>query len=184
MGEPASDNNEIVIEDGINLGTKRPAKLGRWKPRRWDARYEMMVIMDMNGTSQIEISRLFNVSQVNVSMVINSPQAEIVRRRIYAKLSAETQARIPATLESIANKALERLGAALDNDELFARAPLAVADRSIAVLKGVGKLNPDSGGNITAKNAIFLNRSDVQEMKDALAKSDVAKALNSGEIVK
>lgn len=151
----------------------RPAVLERWKPKKWEPFHEQIVALSCMGRSNKEIAETFGYTPQHISNIINTPQAALVRRRILTNLQEKVDAGIPRRLGDLADKATQRVAQVLFDDNLFERSPFAVVDRSLAVLRGVGKLKTVSemeGGNKT-NNTIIFTSEDAADIRAGLAKA-------------
>lgn len=171
-----------VVESHDEKFGARPPKIGRWEPRKWSAVYDQIVILSILNKSNIEIGKLFQYTPQQISNILNCAQAKKLRETIYVKLNKTAVDNTAATLEQISIKAVQRISDVINNDELAAEAPLAIFDKSVAILKGIGKLKDEASAmQVNARNAIIIASSDANRLIDAMQESN--KAATALEIV-
>lgn len=133
------------------------SRSGRWVPKTWNPMYDQWVALRVGGWGNARIGEQFGYSAQQVCNVLNTPQAkalfDILSRSIQSRLSGDTASRLAGLEEAAVN----RIETVLTNEELAIKNPLAVADRALAFLKGVGKLGSDEkrDNNKTTNNFII-----------------------------
>ncbi len=159
---------------------ERPAKLAKWKPRKWDVVYDQIVMLDTLGTPQKQIAEMFGYTVQHISNIVQCPQAKLTRGKVLEQLSKSAIEKVSNDLELLAVQAKKRIAQVLYNDELFERSPFAVVDRGIAVLKGVGKLKTEdeAARGIRINKAVIFTSDDAKAVREALSKADEAKLLH------
>lgn len=179
-------SNPARADEEPNFGPRRPA-LTRWVPRRWELRYDQIVILSTLGKSHDELALQFNYSKQQISNIVNAPQAEITRARIYAELQKRAEENIPMRLEKLADKSLERLSTILHDDDLFKQAPFGVVDRGLQVLKGIGRIKTETEQRSSDKNIqqnnFFLTPESVSQLTAAIKIADEARRLNAPKVI-
>jgi hypothetical protein len=176
MGEPAY----TIVDDGDR---RRGPKLNAWKPKRWKADYDRVVAFHVMGKKNIEIAKALHMTPEHVSTILNQPQALALRDRMQAALREKMVTNIPETLEYVSRRTAERLKQVLDDDELFAKAPLAIIDRGLDVLKGVGHLK--GGGNgapgMNIDKAFIVPAAMAETLMSGFGKADEARRINGSD---
>lgn len=160
------------------LELERPAKLARWRPRKWHAVYDQIVVLDTLGKPQKEIAELFGYTVQHISNIVSCPEARITRGRILEQLQKGAVEKLSSDLENLAVQAKKRLGQVLYDDDLFSRSPFAVVDRGLAVLSGVGKFKARDAARMNVERAIILTSDDAKALRESIQKADEARALN------
>lgn len=161
----------------------RPAKLTRWHPKRWEVLYDQWVALSTLGKSNKDIADHFGYSPQQVSNILNTPEASLIRRRMLEALRKGAELTIPKRLEHLADKAVQRLAEVLENDQLMERSPFAVVDRGLALLRGVGKIKSEGGGNVNnIGKALILSDEAARELTEGMSKANEARKLNPVEI--
>jgi hypothetical protein len=172
----------VSIQEMESDGRKKP-KLNAWKPKRWKADYDRIVAFHVMGKKNVEIARALHMTPEHVSTILNLPQAQQLKDKMQAALREKMVTNIPETLEYISRRTVERFKQVLDDDELFQKAPLAIIDRGLEVMKGTGHLK--GGGNGSAGitvhgNAMIVPAQQAQGLLDGFNKADEARQLNAG----
>lgn len=176
MSQPLSDAEVLA-----KFGPKRP-KMNRWQPRQWNPKYDQIVLLSVLGIkNNIELAKDFGYSTQQISNILNCKQAIELRAQIHAKIVDDTEADLPRRLELIAHKSVERIESVINNPGLFESKPLEIVSLALKVLQGIGKFKGEHDGVTNIKNAIFLGKKDVDDLREALAKSDEVKRLNAGK---
>lgn len=83
----------------------RTRDLKSWEPNKLNARHIQIVMMKATGMRNQTIAELLGVGEVNVSVVINHPDAQYLLATILS-MAAEKITDIPARVEAHANEAL------------------------------------------------------------------------------
>jgi hypothetical protein len=170
-------NNE---DDG-----RRKPKLKAWKPKRWKAIYDRVVAFHVMGKKNTEIAATLSMTPEHVSTILNLPHAIELRLKMEAALREKMQENIPDMLEYVARKTASRLKQVLDDDELFAKAPLAIIDRGLDVMKGLNHLKGGGNGapgSMNIQNAVIIPQNQAAGLIEGFGKADEARRLN-GSIV-
>lgn len=161
----------------------RPARFTRWRPRKWELAYEQIVALSTLGKSNVEIAKLFGYTPQHISNILCTPEASLARRMMLEKLREGVAAKLPQRLDDLADKATQRLAEVLYNDDLASRSPFAVADRGLAVLKGLGKLKDEKEAGKGVNNTFVLTAEFAKQLTDGLAATRRAHELNPPEPV-
>jgi len=161
---------------------ERPARFMKWRPRRWELVYEQMVALSTLGKSNTEIAEMYNYTPQHVSNILNTPEASLTRRLMLDKLRDGMAVKIPERLEALADKATQRIAEVLYDDDLAQRSPFQVADRGLAVLKGLGKLKDEANANRTnIGHALIVSPELAAQITGGLAATRRAHELNPPE---
>lgn len=156
----------------------KPARFTKWQPRKWEAMHEQMVILSTLGRSNVSIAEMFGYTPQHVCNVLNTPQADLIRRRVLDNLRESATKQIDGSLEDLADQSLVRMKQIMYDDDLFEKSPFAVVDRGLSILRGVGKLRSEQSMNTNVKNAIFMSKEDASALLDGMKAADEAKRLN------
>lgn len=159
---------------------ERKSKLTKWRPKKWEALYEQMVILSTLGKSNVEIGAHFGYTPQHVSNVLNSPEAALTRRRILEVLRETAHQGIDQSMKDLEEQSITRLKQVMYNDELFEKSPFAVVDRGLQVLKGVGRFKTAEGGTNIGR-AVFIDVETAKVLREGIARADEAKRLNAPE---
>jgi hypothetical protein len=137
---PHSGNNRKGnrLKGSARRERQRDPKLTRWIPKEWKPVYEEIIQLDAAGIDQEVIAAKYNFTKAHVSNICRTPHAKIIRAGITKRL-IEAGAEAPQTrIKRIAEKAMSRVEKIITDDDIFANAPFAVADRSARFLKTIG----------------------------------------------
>jgi len=151
----------------------------KWVPKKWESLFDEWVLRSVLGASNNDIAEKYHYTKQHVSAVLNTPQAKLLRRQLHDNLRKSIELKTEERIAHLQDKALSRMTAVLDDNDLAAMHPFAMFDRSVAILKGTGVLKSDEKGGINAKNAVFMAPELVRGILEGIRMSDKAKLLNS-----
>lgn len=174
MGSPAYEITQS--ED-----KRRRPKLTSWKPKTWKAIYDRVVAFHVMGKKNTEIAATLSMTPEHVSAILNQPQALALKKKMEDALRSRMEDNIPDMLEYVARKTASRLKQVLDDDELFAKAPLAIIDRGLDVMKGLNHLKGGGNGapgSMNIQNAVIIPQSQAAGLIEGFSKSDEARRIN------
>src|SRR5438067_52864 len=97
---------------------ERPAKLTKWKPRRWDVVYDQIVMLDTLGTPHKQIAEMFGYTTQHISNIVQCPQAKLTRGRVLEQLNKSAVEKLSNDLEVLAVQAKKRLAQVLYDDDI------------------------------------------------------------------
>jgi len=130
-------------------GRQRAPKLTKWVPNEWKPVYEEIVQLDAAGVDQEVIAARYNFTRAHIVNICGTPHAKIIRAGITKRL-VEAGAEAPQTrMMRIAEKAMKRVETIITDDDIFANAPFAVADRSARFLKTIGVFGREEKNGVT-----------------------------------
>ena len=170
-----------VKDTTITFG-ERHGRINRWIPKRWEEYYNQIVILRaLNLKSNTELAEYFKVTPQHVSNILNTPQAEELRERIFNTALDNTKR---VSIEGLINKALERVSAVLDNDEIFEKKTEFVTNLAMRMISHKMEKQEGSGNiNVHGGQAIIFSAADGAAMREALKKSREADELNASRPV-
>lgn len=154
----------------------------RWIPKKWHPVYEVIVMMHVMGLDNKTIATRYNYTPQQVSNIINTPHAEVIKKLAIERVRHSSLNTIETKLDAVVAKAAERVAAVINDDALFASNPFQVMDRSMKVLESKGYIASDKKpeGNTTniQNNFIALPNPSLDKLTAALNESDKVKQLN------
>lgn len=163
-------------------GNGKSASLRKWIPKKWKPVYSEIVLLSCAGWKNTELAKKYDYTEVQISNILNTPQAALLRRRVLEDLQGRAIKSIPAKLEQIAQKTVDRLKTLLDDDEKFDESPFSVIDRGLKVLQGTGHLKRDEDdsrrGGVNVRNAVILTKEHSDDLIDGLKRAKEAELLN------
>jgi hypothetical protein len=157
-------------------------KTKKWVPKKWKAKYTQMVFMSAQGASLEAIAEAFRMGPHQVSNILNLPEAERIKVDICNNLENELKGDINRTLEAIGRKSMERIKDVIYNDKLSEHNPLAIFDRSKAMLQATGVLKSADTPTGGVHNTNIMVGNDIAKiLGEAIVKSQ--RIRDSNEIV-
>jgi hypothetical protein len=161
---------------------RRRPKLNAWKPKTWKTSYDRVVAFHVMGKKNTEIAATLGMTPEHVSTILYLPHAIELKLKMEAALRAKMEENIPDLLEYVSRKTAMRLKEVLDDDDVFHKAPLAIIDRGLEVLKGLSHLK--GGGNgapvgVTVHgNAVIIPQNQAASLIEGFTKSDEARRIH------
>jgi len=178
LNEASRHNRRDGNGDRASTDGRGPT-FGRWLPREWKPVYSEIVLLSCAGWKGTDLAEKYNYTEVHISNILRTPQAGLLRKRVLEELQGRALESIPAKLEQIAEKTVDRLRQVVNDDALFEKSPFGVIDRGLKVLTGVGHLkNEDQRGGMHIKNAVVLTKEHSSDLIDGLKRAKEAKLLN------
>lgn len=185
--------SEII--DGKIEGARGARITQRWQPKEWLPIYEAIVALSCTGLSNEAVGARFGYGKQQVSNILNTPQGKKLKEIIAQRIRDSNTATIAERVTALHEKALERVEFVIGNDEFFEKHPLAIFDRSFAVLKsGVLKdQNPvnqfpgiGAGQTTNIEKAVFMTVSPdaAKQMNDGMELANRVKLLHGDSVTK
>jgi len=163
------------------------ARLGRWEPKKWKPLYTQIITLSCSGMpakmiiQQIQLTTGKVYTPQQISNVLNTSKAREIIALIELNMKERAKENLTTNLEYIAVKTTERMRSAIDNDDLFQRAPFQTISMGIKALEGLGHLKkPDEKNSNYIQRAVFLTIESQQQLVDGMAKANEAMRLHSG----
>src|SRR6266702_5236825 len=150
----------------------RPGRMTKWRPKKWEAMHEQIVVLSCLGRSNKQIAELFGYTPQHICNILGTPEASLVRRRVLDNLRDSVKSNLDQSLEDLADQSVIRLKEVMFDDELFEKSPFAVVDRGLAVLRGVGRLKSGSDNSTNVNKAIILSAEDSKILREGAARAD------------
>lgn len=174
--EPTNSN-----DNGNDSRVRAPAVSNskKWVPKKWESLFDEWVLRSVLGSSNIEIAAKYGYTKQHVSAVLNTPQAKLLKRQLHDNLRKGIELRTEERIAHMQDKALARMAAVLDDDNLAVSHPFPMFDRGMQVLKGTGVMKSDDKGGINTKNAIFMAPDVARGILEGMQMADKAKLLNA-----
>lgn len=154
----------------------------RWNPKEWHPIYEEVVLLDCMGYKRSEIGARMGFTEAHVTNILKTPQAEIVRKLVIARINNKAMQTIEQRLETVTAKAMTRVEEVINDDELAKKNPLGIFDRAITLLKGTRKIQPEESGTHIHK-ALIVSEHQFDKLLKGTALADEARRLNAAEPV-
>lgn len=193
-----STSVEPVIdkEDGKVTGPRGAKAFKKWEPKEWRPEYEAMVALSCTGLANKDVGARFGYGAQQVSNILNTIQGkklkEIIKERIRLSTIESAHERM-GILQDNAMKNIETIIADEDN-VIKTKAPLALFDRSLQILKATGAIKSDTAplqqngqpligsvGTIN-HNTMVLSPEAAALLNEGSAKADMVKKLHGGPV--
>jgi hypothetical protein len=152
--------------------------------KKWKPIYEQMVQLNTVGYTAEQIQGFLRAaggrsySLANIYKVLSSKQANEYRAGLSMKLRSQMENVANMQLDVLAQRAVENIATVLHSDKLREENPFAVFDRSMAVIRGLGKMTGDvakpSQTNINVGVGVTIQGKAAENIADGMAKSDAA----------
>lgn len=158
-------------------------KLRSWQPD-WKPEYEAIVAESCLGKANTVLADKYGFTIVHISNILNTEQARKIKEEAIATIRRNSMHVMEHKMSVIADAALDNIEKVICDEatKLAIDSPLAIFDKSLAFLKGVGKLanegSPTTIDNSTKIQQNFLTMSS--EQKETFDKG-LDKALNAIE---
>lgn len=152
----------------------------KWVPKKWESLFDEWVLRSVLGASNVDIAEKYKYTKQHVSAVLNTPQAKLLRRQLHDNLRKSIELRTEERISHLQDKALSRMTAVLDDNDLAVSQPFAMFDRSVKILQGTGILKVDDKG-VVNKNTILMAPELARGILEGIRMADKAKLLNAAE---
>lgn len=167
----------------VGFGEKK-ASFHRWVPRRWEAKYDQIVLAATLGlSSNKELAETHGYTPQQISNILNTPQAAKIRKAVHDKIQKDISSDLPMRLERVAAKSVERLENLVNNDAIAENKPMEIGHLALKILSGVGKMKGDNHDRPTSNTFIFAS-GDIADLKNAIALSDEASKMHAPKLLK
>lgn len=154
----------------------RPGK--RWVPKKWLPIYDQMVALHCVGLSNGSIAERFDYSAQQVSNILNTEQAKVIKGLVHKKMVAEMEFGTADRLKKIEAQAIKNVERVIMDEALLESKPLAIFDRSVALLKGIGKLDGDGPKNNTNLTVFNIAAEHAAALTEGINKANEAAILH------
>lgn len=155
----------------------------RWIPKRWDVHHEQMVLLSCAGVSNIAIAERFGYTPQAISMILNTPQAKTIKELVKVQSRKQLMETFTDRMEVLQERALSNIEKVINDDELLEKSPFSVVDRSMQLLKGVGKLIGEGATiNNNSQTVNVIGEAAVNRLAEAIEKSNQVQRLHNIEI--
>jgi len=165
---------------------ERRSRLHRphWNPKKWHPVYEEVVMLDIMGYKRTEIADMKGFTPAHITNICNCKRAEMIRELVSSKIRAtvleKSERTIEERMEAVTSKAVERIEAVIENDELAEKSPFAVYDRCMTYLRSTGKIS-DPEKDIDSR-PLMIPAESMKVLLDGIRVADEAKRLHSGTV--
>lgn len=156
----------------------RQAVIKKWVPKEWKPVYEQIVALDCMNVPHGDLAVQFDYTKQMISMICNTPQAKILRRKMLDILAKKNEDFQVKRFEAASSKAMQRINDFMDDDTLYEENPFAVVEKSLKFLQAKGVLKSGNGvikegdtiihGNVVVKKVSQLAENAMIEIKEGL----------------
>lgn len=168
-----------------------PRLTKRFEPKTWKPLYDHIIYYHCLGKTNIWIAEKFNCSPQTVTNIINCDQGRKLLVTIQAKLRQSMESNISERMLDVADKFMKKIERIADDEELFQRAPFAVVDRGLQIIKSAGlskdiseregKVN-NVTNNIQSQQNLIIHNEAAKNLAEAIRLSDEANTINLGQL--
>jgi len=152
----------------------KPGK--RWVPKKWLPIYDQMVALHCLGLSNKAIAERFDYSDQQVCNILGTEQAKIIKALAHKKVMSELEDTADK-LKRIEMAAVANIERVITDASLLESKPLAIYDRSIKVLEGIGKLKGNE--SLASQTNIFnISAEHSKSLIDGMTKANEAAILH------
>ena len=157
-------------------------KTSKWIPKKWKPIYEEMLLLSVAGKSNGEIAEFYGYTAQQISNILSSPIAQAKKSEIVNRINEDFQKNEEQKLKEIAAKSIDRIRDLIFDDEKAKNAPFAMFDRSVTLLKAVGKLNSGESGPRVTHNTIVIGKEIRRNLLEGIEKANrVAELYGNGD---
>lgn len=163
-------------------GRRGAVKRERWEPKKWLPKYDIMLAMWFTGVmKQDAIASHFKVHKQVVNYVVNSDQGRLKLAEMQAKQKVKLEKDLGFRLDNMMHKAIDNMERVINDPILLAESPFSIFDRSLAVAKGLGKLNkaPEDKG-VVNNNLVIADKEVAARLLKGLDLSNQVNQIHSG----
>lgn len=163
--------------EASQLERKPPKLKERWSPKKWKPLYDQVVAMHCMGLNNKQVAERFGITDQHVCNILGCDKAEIVKELIRRKMNEDMAATVADRLSGLETKATKIIDRVLNDEALIENKPLAMFDRAVSLLKGIGKLESD--GVKVQHNTINVDAQQVALLINGIEKSNEAMKLHA-----
>lgn len=158
---------------------RRRARITRpkWNPKQWHPVYEEVALLDCLGLSRKEIALEKGFTEAHITNICQTPQAGMIREIFRRKMAKKYEQTVEARLETLAQRAMDRVESVIEDDDLAKKNPLGLFDRAITVLKSTNKIKeaPSQVNN----NTLIVSDEAMDKLTRGLDLADEARRLHA-----
>lgn len=115
-----------------------------WNPKKWKPLYDSILALAITGIKSVTIADTLNIDKQTVYLILNSPTGKEKLSELQRLKQAAVKNSTETRLAALQDKALQRVEAIINSEEIAVNAPLKMFDRSMQVLRGLGSMKQDS----------------------------------------
>ena len=186
----------IMTVDKIGADKRVPARLTKkFEPKTWKPIYDTFVYHHCLGRSNKWIAEEYGYTPQQICNILTSTQGKILKGLLSENLRNARERRLDERMEDVGDKFMKRIEAVADDDALFEKAPFAVIDRGLAVIRSIRekssgsslvKVSDGQGGSTIINNVqnndnrrvTVIGEKAVAELRDAIRFSDEVNAMH------
>lgn len=181
------DGDEDEVPEIVE--SQLPVKAGRWVPKRWKPVYEEIVALNVMGLDNKSLAERYNYTPQQISNILNTPQADVIRKLAIDRLRKNTLATVEQRLDGLKLKVVEKLEILMTDPKYFEATPFAVVDRGMRIIEKLGTQTPvenpnngpsGGGGMVVNGNVYVMPNESVDKMTKALDKVNEIKRIHGG----
>lgn len=149
----------------------------KWNPKQWHPVYEEVVLLDCLGLSRKEIALEKGFTETHITSICQTPQAGMIREIFRRRMVKKYEQTVENRLETLAQRAMDRVEEVITDDDLAKKNPLGLFDRAITVLKSTNKIKeaPSQVNN----NTLIVSDEAMDKLTRGLDLADEARRLHA-----
>lgn len=155
---------------------------GKWVPKKWIPLYDQMVALHCVGLSNKAISERFDYSAQQVGNILKTEQAKIIIELVRKKTLGDLEESTAARLKRMEHQAISNIERIISDEALVEARPLALFDRSMALLKGIGKMEGENSIRSVQNNTFNIAIEHSQALIEGMKKANEAAILHKGNV--
>jgi hypothetical protein len=160
-------------------------KIRVWQPQEWEAEYERIVQLSALGESNTSLAEKFKLTKEHISNILNTEQARSIKAQIVAAIRQNSLDLMDKQYSEIVSQSVDNIHNVLHNKDLLANHPFSQFDRSIAALKGLGKLQEEAKAGVInntniQNNVMVISNQQETKIIEGLTKLEQIQLLHGG----
>lgn len=163
------------------MGRRKVRTTKRWQPKTWKSVYDRVIGYAVLDKSNDEIAEILGKTKQWVSNILTCDEGIRLYNELALKVKEKTNKDVIDHMKEIEERSIRNVHKVLTDDALLEQYPFKMAQLSMDVAKGVGKLKDATGTNV--QNNFFGVPADLQnQLLEGLEVANIAKQrqLNSG----
>lgn len=145
-------------------------KIRKWQPNEWEGQYEKIVFESCMGASNISLAEKHGFTKEHISNILNTEQARQIKAQYVAAIRQGSLDLMEKQYGEIVTKSVDNIHKVLHNQAILESHPYSMFDRSVAALKGLGKLQEEAKAGV-------INQTNIQNNTMIITSDDESKIL-------
>jgi len=160
-------------------------KVRKWQPNEWEGQYEKIVFESCMGASNTDLATKHGFTKEHISNILNTEQARLIKSQYVAAIRQGSLDLMEKQYGEIVSRSVDNIHKVLHRDDLTLNHPFSQFDRSVAALKGLGKLQEEAKAGVINQtniqnNTMIITSDDESKILKGLDKVQQIKLLHAG----